>query len=1074
MKPSRVRILFCITVLLVFGAVIQPAAQEAKTTLVRINYARHTEYEKQEASGNEIIVLTGNVSMTVEKGNTTLEIEAATVRYDRKTSMLFAQGDVVLTSRGTGSRQDATAQSVLLNTDTLEGILDNSRIVRYGENDTSIPSGSTLVASSKILGTGPAGTMAFKHATISFCDDDNPHWKIRATKAWMLPGGEFAFLNALLYVGPVPILYLPAFYYPKDELIFNPVIGIDARRGYFLQTTTYLWGRKSLSAYTTGTESDDDSFHFGRPSTLKEQVREGVILHNLDTDYTGETKDYLKLTGDYYSRLGGMLGLDGNFTPKPDSFIPSVSGFLDFAFSNTIFYYPDEDQFSRYGISLEGMKRFQDYSTFLGHRLPFRYGGDIKVSGNKRVNYTLSLPIYSDPYFLVDYGSRNEYMNWIEFLTKSSSDEISDEMKATDDDSRLISSFNWDAKVFYNFPELSQLDSYYLSSARIDLASSVLFKSWKRTDTEFMEQPLTWKTYSPERNIFYPSLVTPIKLSASAEGSIFKYPGAGTQADNTPEESDGAALGPEEEDGSKPERVEEEEAESPQTKGLFSPDDLPLLNDITLPALAEFKGWEYSLDYSLKPQYVRQDSYSTSMLFTDNIDFDRKKVFSSYYELDVPVEVKNTASYRSKFLAMTNTLTFDPHFQKHPDLAGYTDERSKDSVLNADYGAKKFDIDDGTIVSFRPFMYDSVLYDTGLDWTSTVKILRTKYAGDAKHPDWDYLTVDVTDDKSVVENTLTGYVAAKESEKTSQKFTASTSLWPRAGERDFMVDLTFPHVDFSFSTGVERIEPDEDDEDAEVEFKNKPFKQSATVSFFKTLKLTESLNFNMEESHYDSMKLAMSWNGFQAAYTMQYAYGYEYIPRKGWTAEKEKDFKPYSLTFAYSSPQKKFRYWRKRITWAPSLQTSFVYNMIKPTESYFTFIPAMTFRINQFLYLTFSSESKNSVVFRYFEDYTKYGDIISGEKNPLADLADSFAFGDKDRRKASGFKIKNFKITFAHNLHDWTFATCYIFKPKVTTDKHNKSVYSYDPYFSFIINWRPMSGLRTQVVDDYGDIQLNP
>lgn len=1073
MKPSRVRILFCISILLLCSrSAIQIAAQEAKTTVVRINYARHTEYEKNESSGNEIIVLTGNVSMTVEKEKTTLDIEAASVRYDRKTSMLFAQGDVVLKSSGTGNKQDATANSMLLNTDTLEGILDNSRIVRYGESDTSIPSGSTLVASSKILGTGPSNTMAFKHATISFCDDDNPHWKIRATKAWMLPGGEFAFLNALLYVGPVPILYLPAFYYPKDELIFNPVIGIDARKGYFLQTTTYLWGRKPLSAYTAGTDANDDSFNFSRPSTLKEQVREGVILHNLDIDYTGETKDYLKLTGDYYSRLGGMLGLDGNFTPQSDSFIPTISGFVDIAFSNTIFYYPDEEQFSRYGISMDGIKRYQDYSSFLGFNAPFRYGGNLKITGKKRINYTLSLPVYSDPYFMVDYGSRNEYMNWIDFLTKSRSDEINDEMKVTDDDSRFISSFNWDAKVFYTFPEISKFDSYYITNARVDLASSVLFKSWKRTDTEFQEQPLSWKLYSPERQIFYPSLVTPIKFSANAEGSLFKYPVAEKESNKEQEASEEDVLGPEEENGKKPELTEEEVGKN--TKDPFSSDDLPLLGDILLPALAEFKGFEYSLDYSLKPQYVKQDSYSTSMLFTENTEFDRKKVFSSYYELDVPIEVKNKLSYRSRFLSFTNTLAFDPHYQKHPDLTGYTDESSRDSVLNSDYGAKKFDINDGNIISFRPFMYDSVLYDTGIDWTSKIKVLRTKYTGDAKHPDWDYIPMDLTDDKSFIEHTLTGYVVAKESDKTSQKFTASTSLPPRAGEKDFMIDLTFPHVDFNFSSGVERIEPDEDDEDAEVEFKDKPLKQALTVSFFKTLKFTESFNFNMEENHYDSLKLAMSWCGFQAAYTMQYAYGYDFIPPKGWTADEEKEFQPYSFTLSYSSPTKKFRYWRKRISWAPSLQTSFVYNMIKPTESYFTFIPAMTFKINQFLYLTFSSESQNSVVFRYFEDHTKYGDIISGEKNPFTDLANSFAFWDTSLRQASGFKVKNFKITFAHNLHDWTLAACYIFKPKLTTDSNNKSVYSYDPYFSFIINWRPMSGLRTQVIDEYGDIQLNP
>ena len=118
--------------------------------------------------------------------------------------------------------------------------------------------------------------------------------------------------------------------------------------------------------------------------------------------------------------------------------------------------------------------------------------------------------------------------------------------------------------------------------------------------------------------------------------------------------------------------------------------------------------------------------------------------------------------------------------------------------MNSDYGAKKFDINDGNIISFRPFMYDSVLYDTGIDWTSKIKVLRTKYTGDAKHPDWDYIPMDLTDDKSFIEHTLTGYVVAKESDKTSQKFTASTSLPPRAGEKDFMIDLTFPHVDLIF------------------------------------------------------------------------------------------------------------------------------------------------------------------------------------------------------------------------------------------------------------------------------------
>ena len=1072
MKPRRSRAAFFIAGILFFLSSMLPlCAQEGKTTVVTVKYARHTEYEKNEASGNEIIVLIGNVSMTVEKGKSKIDIEASTVRYDRKTSMLFAQGGVVLKSTGSGGSQDATADSMLLNTDTLEGIFDNSRMVRFGGDDSSIPSGSTLVAAATILGTGASGTMAFKHATITFCDDENPHWKIRASKAWMLPGGEFAFLNALLYVGQVPLLYLPAFYYPKDELIFNPVVGYDARRGYFLQTTTYLWGRKPLTAY--GSDSDDGSFSFGRPSRLKEQEREGIVLHNLDTDYTGQTKDYLKLTADYYTRLGGMLGLDGNYTGGRAA-IPSVNGFFNVGFSNTVFYNEDDDAFSRYGLSNKGYQRFKDSSSFLGVDLPFRYAGKLSVTGKGRPNYSLSMPLYSDPYFLVDYGSRNEYMDWIRFLTRSSSEEVSDEMKTTDDDSRMVSSFNWDAKASYAFPELSKLNSYYLSSANINLSSSIKFNSWKRTDTLFKEQPLTWQSYSPERKIFYPSLVTPINFSFSVKGSLYKFPyDKGTAAEDTGSEE--LASNESDEDG---EGDVGEDEENVPVATLFTSDDLPALDDISLPPLAEFKDFQYSLDYSISSNFVRQNSYNASMLFTEDTSFDWNKTYSTYYELKGPIDVINNLSYRDKFISMSNTISFDPHYQKHPNLDGYTSEASKNSVLNADYGAKKFDINDVNVVSFRPFMYDGVIYDTGLDWKSKVRLLRTKFIGDAENPDWDYLAVK-GDDESITENTLIGYVVAKEDAKFSQKITASLSLPPRSGEKDFKVDLTFPYVECGFSTGVERI--DSVDEDEDPEFKDKPFKQYLSVSMqdsrpklLKPLKFTESYSFNMEENYHDYLKFALSWNGFQAAYTMQHAYGYNYDPATGWTADKEKEFRPYNLSISYSSPAKKFRWWSNRITWAPSLQTSFVYDLAKPTESYFTFIPAMTFKINQFLYLTFSSESQNSVVFRYFEDFTKYGSVISGEKNPLKDLADSFAFWDMDRRKASGFKIKNFKMTVAHNLHDWTFASSYMFKPKLTKDENNKSVYSYDPYFSFIISWRPMSGLRTQVVDEYGEVQLNP
>ena len=73
-----------------------------------------------------------------------------------------------------------------------------------------------------------------------------------------------------------------------------------------------------------------------------------------------------------------------------------------------------------------------------------------------------------------------------------------------------------------------------------------------------------------------------------------------------------------------------------------------------------------------------------------------------------------------------------------------------------------------------------------------------------------------------------------------------------------------------------------------------------------------------------------------------------------------------------------------------------VYDFIRPTNSYFRFVPSFTFKIFENLDLTFSAESRNNVIFRYIEKYTDYGNIISGEQNPFVDLVNSFVFWDED------------------------------------------------------------------------------
>ena len=1016
------------------------AQESSDSTVITINNARKSEYQKDKDSGDELIMLSGSVSMTVSDSKSDTEITGENMRYDRKTNMLFAEGNVHLVQRDKSGviKQEMKSKTLLLNTSTMEGVFDNSKIIRIENGKASQT--STIVVTSKLSGRNSGGAMAFKHATVTFCKEENPHWKIRATKMWMLPGGEFAFLNAALYVGNVPVMYLPAFYYPKDELIFNPVIGFDNRRGWFFQTTTYLYGRKPLEK-DSKEEDDDMSFSFAHPSTLKRQRREGVVLHNLDDDFTGSTDDYLKLTADGYTLLGTFVGLDGAF--HPNEYISEISGFFDVGFTNTVFY--RNNKFSRYSFN-NGI--YYDRSNFLGNSYPLRFAGNFSMNVVKPFKFSLSLPLYSDPYFMTDFSDRKETMDWIGFLTSSS--EITDVQKNTNDSDKKITTYTWKAEGSYSMPRDTDSHSLLDKLSVGKVSSSVIFDSMERKDADFKSESQDWQLYSPEREFFYPSLVTPFEFSMEIGGTFYEFLSKPEKADDFVYDEDSYTAD------------DDKEFDS-----LFTEKDLPDLDGVKLPSVTDIEGIHYTLGYSITPSYVSQFTYNSSQ-FEQGTDFRWSDMYSSYYIVTSPVSLLSNVSYRKKFMSMGNTLVFEPSYQKHPSLDGYESKSSRDSVTLSDYESRKLDLTEKNILSFRPFVYDPLFKNTGIDWNTKVRVVRTKFIGDVDNPEWSYLTGNLTDRESFTENTVTGYLAATEGDKYSQTVTLSASLPPLNDERNAKLELLFPFAKLNFSTGVILSEDRES-------WVDKPLQQSASIYTDSGMKFTESFNYNLEEDYADSLKLSASFKGFQLAYLMQRTYGYDYDEMKGWVSKEDKYFQPYNLSLAYVS-DRTFYYWKNRISFAPGINSSIVYDFIKPTESYLLFIPSITFRINEFLDIKFSSESRNSVIFRYIQSNTSYGSIMGGEDNFFKDLLDSFAFWDTSlaTRKSSGFKLKKLRIDINHNLCDWDLTSSFIFQPKLINDDGKRPYYSYEPYFSFAITWKPMTGIRTKIVDEYGDFQLNP
>ncbi|MBQ0040378.1 MAG: LPS-assembly protein LptD [Treponema sp.] len=1085
--------------MLVLSGTIAFAADD-NTTVITIDGADSSTYKKNEKDGSDEIFLSGDVAISVEKGSTKLSIKADEITYNRTTETLFAKGNIELVQSGTSAgEQTITATSLLVNTSTLEGIFDNGRAIQTQSDALNLPSGSTLIVASRIFGRDSSSTIAFKKAELTFCDDENPHWKIRASRIWLLPGGEFAFFNAVLSIGQVPVLYLPAFYYPKDELIFNPSIGYKERHGYYFQTTTYIMGRKPLEptdlSSSSGSGSSDDItkgiFNFMKPSVLKEQRREGLILHNLDEDYTGDTSHYLKLIGDYYTNLGFVAGIDGVFSPK-NEYISSISASVRLGFTNTVFY--SGGAYTPYSSTGD---IYKDSANFMGVHTPFRFGANFKADISKPLAFHLSMPIFSDPYFTEDFDSRSESLDWISFFMNNDSKDKTD----SEDKSSQTTSFTWNMDTSYKIPLPDFVYPYVSNLSLSSISSSIIFNTKLRSGADWNSKPNDWKNMTPERAFFYPSQVTPIKISGKLDGTLYQYPPAAPKSKSTPsfavsmnippelmtqdereawekkkaeEAAKKAAEKGEEgavEETTKVEESQETKEEEEEKKYKFTFTEL----DVKTSGVKNIKDAEYSLTYSVNPQYSSQLNYDSGKLSNPE-DFSWSDLYSSYYQIQVPTTLTSNLTLKDNFTSVRNTFQFNPVYQKHPNLDGYATEASKNSVKLTDYKARKMDLTNTNAVSFRPFVFNEYFKETRLEWNTNIKLIKTNFIGDADNPEWEYITADLTDDESVTSHTLSAVFAAKEDD-FSQTFTLTSNLPPQKDEYNGTLTFGFPYVTTTASTGIYQKSKDED------EYLWNPFRQSLTVSLFdKTLSLTESYNYDIENGNHDSMKLSASWKNLQVAYTMQYTTVYDFDKNSGWVQKADKEFAPYSFSIAYATQNKTYRYWKRRVTWAPSLSSSIVYDCVRPTNSYFRFVPAVSFKIHEQFELTFSSESQNNVIFRYIQNYVGYEDAVAGETNPLKDLYNSFAFWgngqfidpDQENRKSSGFKIKNFKISVKRILHDWSLEGDVTFKPRYVTKSDGRKDFDYHPYITLCVSWHPMPSMKTNLVDDYGTWSLNP
>ncbi|MGL4986798.1 MAG: hypothetical protein ACRC5H_06650 [Treponemataceae bacterium] len=1059
-------------------------------TIVTIEQAERTHSQKDKATDESVIIFSGGVRLSVQKDSTTINIAAQSVQFNRERQTLYAEGNIVFEQKKSGDEGETlTAKTLLLKIKTLEGIFDDSRIVQQKSNALNLSNGSVMVIFSDISGKEESGTVAFKNADLTFCDVEDPHWKIKASRIWLLPGNEFAFFNALIYVGPVPVAYLPFFYYPKDELIFNPVFGSRTREGWFVQTTTYIVGRKPLQ------QADDDKslYNFIQPTQLMEQKREGLLLRNLNDPAKNIPKHTVKIIGDYYSGLGALAGVDTSF--KFDSGIFKNLDFnLYLGFSRNLYANPKVDSqiFPAKYIPFNPDTGEMEWnsSNLFGLVLPFRYSANIKMDISHSVfSLNMSIPINSDPYFKDDFLKRSEFMDWLGYATK-----IGSSSSATEDstaESSITSEFSWVLSGSLS-PKVTILNPFITTLQISSIESSILFRS--KDDTTLHESK---KNIDPLRKFYFPHQITPAKFSVKIGGTIFSTQSTKTrEAAEKKEEEDPLELeipfflsflksAEEEEEIVDPEAItdlaaeveisdEEDDSESNEEvekldSATVELDKLFSVVSFSSPSTQTFSETSYSLTYSINPSFTSTFLNETTGWETVS-DINWTKFESTYYRINGTASIDSNFSIRDGFLGVANTLSFDGNYQVHPELSDtrYTTEASKNQVLESDYNALKLDLINTNTLSFKPFVYTSLFKDSSISWKTGVRVIQTKFTGTAEKPEWDY-QLPAWDERSFSDHNINADITARQSSTIFQSLSLQSNLPPLLEKYTGKLRFGFPYTELAVDTGFEKKTADDE------EWTKLPINQTATFSmplWNSTLKLSQSFRYDFEDDRFDNFSVSADYAGFSVAYRMLYTYNYKYDA--GWVAEETQTFIPYALTVGYQSGNYDLKWGNEDVLFSLSLNTNVTADLVRPTNSSFTFAPSISIKIKNALELSFSASSENKVIYRYIQNINKSGLEIPGETNFFVDLWNSFAFWDENLRKSSGFKIKSFSFKATHDLHDWSFSAEVRMTPRLLYTSDRKPYYDFSPYWSVSVIWKPFASMKTTLVDDYGTIKLNP
>jgi len=1025
----------------------------ANRKVITVESAQTSEYFSIDVTDEEYARLTGGVRLSLKDNNVTHRIRAEEILFNRTRNLLTARGQVVYEKEKEETIETFRGESITVNID------DWSSVFVGGDSEHMLDSDGTayLFSGMVISHTGEDVTILNK-ARITNAKNEEALWSISASKLWLLPGSDFAFFNAVLRVGEIPVMYLPFFYYPVDEIVFHPVIGYRSREGGFVQTTTYILGRPKADS----TEVSSITRILGDSANI-EKERHGMFLRSTGRRITDPEKTTLKALIDYYVNMGTYLGVDltmpkkGIMNPLDFSLGVGITRTLSYTSTGYTPYAPDYDGTSDW-----------NRSNLFSMSVPFRYRMNLNGSMSTPVvqlgGLSWRLPYYSDPYVNRDFLNRSENMDWVNMMQQGAAADSN----TTDDE---IGSYEWNVAGNLNLP-LRNLTPYVSRVNISNLSTTLNFKTLR--DNEIFLH----NTESPGRFFYAPDKFTIYSISGSVSGTPMTFGGqnTGSSGEEAPQDDDplkgiGNPIPPWANNDSAQEKKEPDDKLIPPA----------LTQRFDIPAFGNYK---FDIDYQLSPtgtselQFMNGNWQSYNQVRWDEV----RSILTSFAgNGNVNFNLNHSTRIFSNVVTLSGRSTWSDYSYLNEEADIFLDNNGNvvteriENLRRQRYSQTNYTTSYENNSTVRPLYQNPVLGQSNFNYTfrgTLVKSKRYETGSDSPElsPQWgSWVKEKLNEDIPGLNiHRFSSNLDANIMDKR-QNVSLSFDLPPLDGLISTNTTLRFwiseTRMDF-------RIKKPEEAE----EWKYDPFNFTEILRFGNTSTFTYYMVLTPEENNeITTITSSLSYLGFSASFKALKTSKYEFVPIDpsnqslggSWVQYGEPALFPNELSFGYKREFKDVSIIKKRMFLSMDISSMLNFDLLRQTNSNFQLQMGFILGIGGFMDLKLSATSENNVVFRYFKNFPGMSNLTSmyssgSQNNVFVDLLDSFNFFDETKRKRSGFKMKKFELRAIHYLGDWVAEFGVTMYPYMNTS-NGIPKYEITSDVSFLVQWKPITEIKTDL-----------